>query len=152
MVIIMALTLDASAYRYDVNFRGITLGEVTDISTVKDLYLKAKVTSRVARFLLGKDNLIYYGGEKPKIKKSKFKKDKKMMLYAFSQSLSERPKFKRYEISNIKNITLSCKDKTCEFIYYKNNHVDGKGKISFDENGEFVRITEELTNFEIVRQ
>ncbi len=149
---VMVLTLQASSATYDVNFRGMTLGEVTDISTVKELYIKAKVTSSVARFLLGKDNLIYYGGDKPDIKKSKFKRDKKMMLYAFSQSLSERPEFKRYEISDVKNITLSCERKTCEFIYYKNNHVDGRGKISFDENDEFVRITEELTDFEIVRQ
>jgi len=149
----MALSLHASSAKYDVNFRGMTLGEVTDISTVKDLYLKAAVTSRVARFLLGKDNLVYYGSEtKPDIKKSKFKRDKKMMLYAFSQSLTERPKFKRYEISDNKNITLSCKEKVCEFIYYKNNHIDGKGKILFDKNDEFVSITEELTNFEIVRQ
>lgn len=153
MMIIMALSLHASSAKYDVNFRGMTLGVVTDISTVKDLYLKAAVTSSVARFLLGKENLVYYGSEtKPDIKKSKFKRDKKMMLYAFSQSLSERPKFKRYEINDIKNITLSCEAKACEFIYYKNDHVDGKGKILFDENDEFVSITEELTNFEIVRQ
>ncbi len=152
ILMIMVLSLQASSFKYDVNFRGMTLGEVTDISTLKDLYLKAKVTSRVARFLLGKDNLVYYGGEKPDIKKSKFKKDKKMMLYAFSQSLNERPIFKRYEINDIKNITLSCKDKVCEFVYYKNNHIDGKGKILFDKNNEFVSITEELTNFEIVRQ
>jgi len=150
---IMALSLHASSVKYDVNFRGMTLGEVTDISTVKDLYIKAAVTSSVARLLLGKDNLVYYGSEtKPDIKKSKFKRDKKMILYAFSQSLSERPKFKRYDISDIKNITLSCTRKECEFIYYKNNHVDGKGKIEFDENDTFVRITEELSTFEIVRQ
>jgi len=153
IMIVLALSLQASEVKYDVNFRGMTLGEVTDISTVNDLYLKAAVTSSVARFLLGKDNLVYYASEKkPDIKKSKFKRDKKMMLYAFSQSLSERPKFKRYEISDIKNITLSCAGNECEFIYYKNNHVDGKGKILFDENDEFVSITEELSNFEIVRQ
>ena len=153
ILIMMALSLHAASAKYNVNFRGITLGEVTDISTVKDLYLKATVTSSVARFLLGKDNLVYYASEtKPDIKKSKFKRDKKMMLYAFSQSLSERPKFKRYKISDIKNITLSCKDKLCEFIYYKNNQINGKGKILFDENDEFESITEELTNFEIIRQ
>ncbi len=153
IMIMMAQVLHLNAATYDVNFKGMTLGEVTDISTIKDLYLKARVTSGMARFLLGKDHLVYYSGEKkPDIKKSKFKRDKKMMLYAFSQSLSERPKFKRYDINDIKNITLSCADKACEFIYYKNNHVDGRGKILFDENNEFMRITEELTDFEIVRQ
>jgi len=75
-----------------------------------------------------------------------------MMLYAFSQSLSERPKFKRYAISDIKNITLSCEGKACEFIYYKNNHIDGRGKILFDERDKFMSISEDMTDFHIVRQ
>ncbi len=150
LTFVLALSLQASTY--DVNYRGMTLGEITDLSTVKDLYLKAKVTSRVARFLLGKDNFVYYGGEKPDIKKSKFKKDKKMMLYAFALSLQERPTFKKVKINDIKNITLACKEKECEFIYYKNDKVNGKGKILFDENDEFVSITEEMSNFKIERQ
>jgi len=148
----MALTLQASSSTYDVIYKGMTLGEIRDLTSIKDLYLKAEVTNSVARFLLGKDSLVYYGKDKPSIKKAKFKKDKKMMLYAFSQSLSERPKFKRYKINDIKNITLSCEGQSCEFIYYKNDHVDGKGKILFDERNEFVSISEELTDFLIVRK
>ena len=148
----LAFALQASATSYDVKYKGMTLGEIRDLSTLKDLYLKADVTSAVARFLLGKDSLVYYGGEKPTIEKAKYKKDKKMMLYAFSQSLNERPKFKRYEISPIKNITLKCQGQSCEFIYYKNNHIDGRGKILFDKNDQFVSITEEMTDFKIVRR
>jgi hypothetical protein len=150
LTLLLALSLQAS--KYDVNYRGMTLGEISDLSTIKDLYLKAKVTSRVARFLLGKDNFVYYSGEKPDVKKSKFKKDKKMMLQAFALSLKERPAFKKVKINDIKNITLSCKGKSCEFVYYKNDEVNGKGKILFDENDEFVSITEEMSNFEIIRQ
>jgi len=148
----MTLTLQASSPAYDVIYKGMTLGEIRDLSTIKDLYLKAEVTNGVARFLLGKDSLVYYGGDKPTVKKAKYKRDKKMMLYAFSQSLDERPKFKRYKINDIKNITLSCEGNSCEFIYYKNNHIDGRGKILFDEDNEFVSISEELTDFKIVKQ
>lgn len=152
ILITLLLAFSLKAATYDVNYRGMTLGEITDLSTIDELYLKAKVTSRVARFLLGKDNLVYYGGEKPDIQKSKYKKDKKMMLYAFALSLKERPKFKKVQINDIKNITLSCEGNACEFIYYKNNHIDGKGKILFDENDEFVSISEEKSKFKIVRQ
>lgn len=148
----MTLTLQASSPAYDVIYKGVTLGEIRDLSTIKDLYLKAEVTNGVARFLLGKDSLVYYSGDKPTVKKAKYKRDKKMMLYAFSQSLDERPKFKRYKINDIKNITLSCEGNSCEFIYYKNNHIDGRGKILFDEDNEFVSISEELTDFKIVKQ
>lgn len=148
----MTLTLQASSPAYDVIYKGMTLGEIRDLSTIKDLYLKAEVTNGVARFLLGKDSLVYYSGDKPTVKKAKYKRDKKMMLYAFSQSLDERPKFKRYKINDIKNITLSCEGNSCEFIYYKNNHIDGRGKILFDEDNEFVSISEELTDFKIVKQ
>ncbi len=151
IMIITTLTLQASAHTYDVKFKGIKLGEIKDLSTLKDYYLKAAVTSRMARFLLGKDNLVYYAKDKPQVRDSKFKQDKKMMLYAFSQSLKARPKFKRFKINDIKNITLTCEGKSCQFIYYKNDHIDGKGKILFDRDGEFVSITEEMTDFKIVR-
>jgi len=152
IMMIVTLGLQASSAKYDVNFRGMTLGEIDDLSTVKSLYLKAKVTSRIARFMLGKDNLVYYGGEKPDIKNSKYKRDKKMMLFAFAQSLEERPKYKRYDINQNKYITLECQGSVCRFNYYKNENIDGKGKISFDEKNDFVSLTEELTHFEIVRQ
>jgi len=151
-MILVALSLHASTTRYDVKFKGMTLGEVVDITTAKELYLKAKVTSTIARFMLGKEYFVFYGGEKPDIKNAKFKKDKKMMMYAFAQSLINRPKHKVFKINDIKNITLNCNEDVCEFIYYKNNHIDGKGKISFDENDAFVSITEELSGFEIVRR
>ncbi len=151
-MLLFVWSLSASTYKYDVKFKGMKLGEISDLSTIKSLYLKADVTSRVARFLLGKDSFVYYGGEKPIVENAKFKKDKKMMLYAFLQSLQERPKFKRYNISPIKYITLRCDGKHCEFTYYKNEHIDGKGKILFDDAGEFVSITEELTDFQIIRE
>ena len=152
ILITLLFALSLKAATYDVNYRGMTLGEITDLSTIDSLYLKAKVTSRVARFLLGKDNLVYYGGEKPDIQKSKFKKDRKMMLYAFALSLKERPVFKKVKINDAKNITLACEGKACEFIYYKNDKVNGKGKILFDEQDDFVSITEEMSNFKIERQ
>jgi hypothetical protein len=74
-----------------------------------------------------------------------------MIVRAFAASLESRPKFKRFEISDLKNITLECQGEKCSFTYYKQDKVNGKGKIIFDESGAFRSITEEMSNFEIVR-
>ncbi len=153
ITIIFMTLLTLNAYVYDVKYHGIKLGEIDDLSTIDKLYLKAKVTSRVARFMLGKDYLVYYAKDKPDLKDAKYKRDKKMILYAFKESIKEKPKFKRYKINDIKNITLECKSgRECSFVYYKNDKKDGYGDIVFDEKGDFVSITEKKSNFEIVRE
>jgi hypothetical protein len=103
--------------------------------------------------MLGKDYLVYYSGKKPNISNAKFKKDKKMILYAFKTSITQKPKFKKFPINDTKDITLECKsDKECRFEYHKKGKVNGKGQIKFDQNGDFVSITEEKSNFKIVRE
>ena len=152
IMIMLTLSLQAFSSTYDVKYKGVRLGEIRDLSTLEDLYLKAEVTSRVARFLLGKDSVVFYAGDKkPDVAKAKFKKDKKMMLFAFKESLKNRPKFKRFEISPIKNITLSCQGNSCQFFYYKNNKINGKGTIRFDDDNNFLSLSEELSDVEIVR-
>jgi len=153
MLMIFITIANANSYKYAVKYHGVQLGEISDLSTIDKLYLKAKVTSRVARFMLGKDYLIFYSNEKPNMSDAKFKKDKKMILYAFKTSITQKPKFKKFPINEIKDITLECKsDKECIFEYHKNGKVNAKGHIRFDENGDFVSITEEKSNFKIVRE
>jgi len=153
MLMIFITIANANSYKYAVKYHGVQLGEISDLSTIDKLYLKAKVTSRVARFMLGKDYLVYYGGNKPSISDAKYKKDKKMILYAFKTSITQKPKFKRFPISSVKDITLECKSANeCRFEYHKNGKVNGKGQIRFDKNGDFVSITEEKSNFQIVRK
>ncbi len=145
--------LHAQNYQYNVKYHGVTLGMIDDLSTIDKLYLKAKVTSRIARFMLGEDYLVYYVGEKPTVRDAKFKKDKKMILYAFAESVKAKPKFKRFKISAVKEITLQCDSKqSCHFKYLKNGKVNGYGDIRFDQNGDFVSITEKKSNFKIERR
>ncbi len=150
IALFFSLVLNADIYK--VKFRGITLGEIDDLSTIEQLYLKAKVTNRIARFMLGEDYLIYYGGDKPSSKDAKYKKDKKMILYAFKESLKERPKFKKFKINDIKNITLLCDGDECKFYYYKKGRVDGEGVIKFDKEGNLLSLVEKRSHFEIVRK
>ncbi len=152
MIFIMILTT-INAKSYSVKYHGMTLGEISDLSTIDKLYLKAKVTSRIARFMLGEDYLVYYEGDRPDVKDAKFKKDKKMILYAFKTSITQKPKFKRFKINEKKNITLECEsNSSCHFVYYKNGKKDGYGDIKFDKNGDFISIDEKKSNFQIVQK
>jgi hypothetical protein len=152
ILFLILFTLSANATIYDVKFKGIKLGEIENLETLENTYLKAKVTNSIARFMLGKKYLIFYGDEKPNLKGVKFKKDNKMILYSFYQSLKSRPKHQVYKINDIKNITLECEGNSCEFTYKKNNHIDGKGTILFDKDGEFISINEEFSSVVISRK
>ncbi len=145
--------LNAQNYQYNVKYHGMTLGMIDDLSTIDKHYLKAKVTSRIARFMLGADYLVYYAGEKPNVKNSKYKRDKKMILYAFAESVKAKPKFKRFRINANKEIALQCEsNQSCHFEYLKNGKVNGYGDIRFDSNGDFVSITEKRSDFKIERR
>ncbi len=148
-MILMAFALNASAGNYSVKFKGITLGEIETLETLKSSYLKAKVTNSIAKFLIRKKYYVFYAGEEPDIKDAKFRKDKNMVMFAFLQSVTEKPKHKYYKISDNKNMTIECDDKGCKFLYYKNGRLDGKGVVTFDEKGKFIKLKEEISSIEI---
>jgi hypothetical protein len=146
MILLLSTILNANAGNYDIRFKGIKLGEIETLDTLKDNYLKAEVTSRIARFFIRHDNFVFHGGEKPKIKDAKYRKDKNLILFAFYQSLTEKPKHKVYKISDVKTMTLDCSDDECKFIYNKKGKIKGKGTISFDKDGNFVSLKEEIAS------
>lgn len=151
-IILMILTstiLNANAGNYDIKFKGIKLGEIETLDTLKDNYLKAEVTSRIARFFIRHDNFVFHSGVEPKITDAKFRKDKNMLLFAFLQSLTEKPKHKVYKINDTKTMTLDCVADECRFIYNSKGRIKGRGVVTFDNNGEFVKLKEEIASVEI---
>lgn len=144
---ISILTLQASTY--NVKYRGITLGEISSLNSLKLNYLQATVTNPIAKFLIGKKYYIFYQGDKPSIEDAKFKKDKNMVLFAFNQSIAKRSKHEVYKISDIKTMTIDCNNTECKFIYNKKGKVKGRGVVSFDEKGKFLKIKEEISTIEI---
>ena len=152
ITIMIATVLSANAGNYNIKFKGIKLGEIETLETLKDNYLKAEVTSRIARFFIGYDNFVFHGGDKPAIDEAKFRKDKNLILFAFHQSLTKKPKHKVYKINDVKTMTIDCSSGTCKFIYNNRGKVKGRGTISFDTNGEFVKLKEEIASVEISRK
>ncbi len=149
LIILFTTFLSANASNYSVKFKGVTLGEIESLDTLKSNYLKAKVTSRIAKFFIRKEYFIFFAEKKPDIKDAKFRRDKNMVLYAFYKSITEKPKHKVYKINDTKTMTLDCDDNGCKFIYNSKGRIKGRGVVTFNENGEFVKLKEEIASVEI---
>jgi hypothetical protein len=140
------------ATRYDIQYTGITLGEIESINTLSKDYLKAKVTNPIVKFMLGQDYYILYDGKKPLIEKAKFKQDNKKILFALKEAIKSKPKNRNYIIDDKRNITLSCKsNQICEFNYFSSNKHKAKGIITFDQNGNFYKLEEKKSTLSVVR-
>jgi hypothetical protein len=152
IILLLSTILNANAGNYDIRFKGIKLGEIETLDTLKDNYLKAEVTSRIARFFIRHDNFVFHGGDKPPVYDAKYRKDKNLIQFAFYQSLTEKPKHKVYKINDIKSMTLDCNASECKFVYNKKGKVKGRGSILFDKHGEFIKLKEEIASVEISRK
>ncbi|MCH9814474.1 MAG: hypothetical protein K0U47_11100 [Epsilonproteobacteria bacterium] len=152
MTLFFATLISVHADSYDVKFKGITLGEIASLETLKDNYLKATVTNPIAKFFIGKKYYVFHAQEAPKIDDAKFRKDKNMVLFAFLQSTTEKPKHKEYKINEDKKMIIDCDAKACQFQYHKKGKLKGNGIVTFDDNGAFVNLKEEISTVEISRR
>ena len=72
-----------------------------------------------------------------------------MILFAFLQTLTEKPEHKVYKINDTKTMTIDCNKDECKFIYNKEGYTKGIGIVTFDRNGEFMKLKEEIASVEI---
>ncbi len=151
ITILTALTT-ANASEYYIKYKGIRLGEIKTLETLKDRYLDAKVTNFIAKLLLRKKRFVFYEGNEPNIKDAKFRKDKNKILFALYEAIKTRPKYKKYTINDTKYLTLICNDSTCTYTFVKKGAVKGQGLIEFDKNREFLKLTEQLSDVVIARE
>ena len=142
----------ANASSYLIKYKGVTLGEIENLNTLQKLYLNAKATNPIVRFLLHKKRFVFYGGEKPNITDAKFKRDKNQLLFALREAIKSRPKEKTFTIKGDKKITVSCKNRNCHYNYFKHGKIKDSGLIEFDDNNEFFKLTEKKSDVVIVRK
>ena len=139
-------------YSYDIKYKGITLGEIQTLDTVKNGYLRARVTNPIVRLLLGKKNFVFYDTNKPKILDTKYKKDNKKILFALKTAMDQKPNNEKFIIDTKRYIVLKCQDKICGFDYYTSGKHNAEGKIEFDKDGKFVKLTEKKSSVVIERR
>lgn len=152
IMILIALNAHSKQLTYDVKYRSTTLGVIKNLDTLKEYYLKVKVTNPIAKILLRKDYLVYYHDKKIDIKNAKYKHDNKAILYAFKYTIDKKPKYKKFNMGQKKYIILKCKLDKCQFISYNNSKIDAKGLIMFDNDGSFRYLTEQLSHVSIEKQ
>ncbi len=148
----LSLTFTLAQADYFIKYKGVKLGEIQNLDTLKDLYLNAKATNPVVRFLLGKDRYVFYAGEKPSVPDAKFRKDKNQLLFALREAITHRPEHKEFQIRGNRKLVVSCKDNLCQYKYYKNDKYKDSGIIEFDKEGNFYKLTEKNSNVVIVKK
>jgi len=136
---------------YSIKYKGITLGKIDTLSTLKDNYLKARVTNGIVRLLLGKKYYVFYDGNQPKSEDTKFRSDNKKILFALKTAIKERPTNEKFIIDSKRYITLKCNQNLCKFDYYTSGKHKATGDIEFLQNGEFFRLKEKKSSLEIVK-
>ncbi|RUM62686.1 MAG: hypothetical protein DSZ05_09665 [Sulfurospirillum sp.] len=142
----------AQANPYLIKYKGLTLGEIDNLTTLKDLYLDAKATNPIVRLLLGKSHYVFYAGKKPEISHAKFRRDKNQLLFALREAITHRPKYKRFDITKDKKLVVACKKDVCNYQYIKKGIVNDSGIILFDEDNQFYKLTEKKSNVVIVKK
>ena len=139
-------------YSYDIKYRGITLGEIQTLSTLESGYLKAKVTNPIVKIMLGKKNFVFYDTNKPDISDTKYKRDSKKILFALKTAIEQKPSNEKFIIDTKRYIVLKCQNKVCSFDYYTSGKHNAEGKIEFDKDGKFVKLTEKKSSVVIERR
>ncbi|HHD77589.1 MAG TPA: hypothetical protein ENK93_05855 [Campylobacteraceae bacterium] len=133
----------AHATEYLIQYKGVTLGDIDNLTqTINKLYLKAEVTNIIAKLLLRKKYFVFYENEKPDLSNAKFRRDKNNVLLALREAIERRPAHREYPSPGEKKLVLECSDNLCHYVFYKKKKIEGKGKIEFDGNNQFYRLTE----------
>jgi len=150
LLILVFLATMSFASTYSIKYKGITLGKIDTLETLKDNYLKARVTNSIVRFMMRKDYFIFYDGEKPKSKKTKYKHDSKKILLALKTAMDEMPYHETIEIDKKRKIILKCQQKdSCTFDYFSNGSHNASGTIEF-QDGKFYKLVEKKSSLVIV--
>lgn len=122
---------------YSLSYSGIKLGEIKTFKTVKNNYFKVKVTSSIAKFLLGYDYIVFYNNnykEKRNNPDIKYKIDKYKIIDIFNVALYEEVKDKfTVNISDKKRIDI-VKKEDYEFKYHSKGKIKTQGKFRITNN------------------
>lgn len=137
---------------YTIKYQGLTLGNIENFDTLKDNYLEANVTNKIARFLLGKDKFVFYNEDyigKKDDKNTKYKKDNYAIVYILNKAFSNNTEDERIEVKKNKFIDVKF-DKNFKFIYNSKNRIKSKGFFEM-KDGELQSLIEDVNSIEIVK-
>lgn len=151
--ILTLLLLTNLAYAsYTIKYQGLELGTIDNFETLKDNYLEANVTNKLARLLLGKDKFVFYNEDYKGTKddeNTKYKKDKYAIVYILKKASSNDTKDERIEVKKDKFIDVKF-DKNFKFIYNSRNRIKSKGYFEM-KDGELEVLIEDINSIKIIK-
>ncbi len=151
VVLAMLLFLTALDAKYVVYYRGFSIAESDDLSSIHQEYLRFKVTSKIYRLISGKPYVCYYFGNKPNFPDTKFHIDYQRYLAVFKMLVEERPKDQDLLVCGENNVNLSCPTHdACSYVYYEAGKLFSKGHIFFDENDKIISMEDEHNHAKII--
>jgi len=150
--VLLLLLIGSANAKYIVYYRGFSIAEIDDLSSIHQEYLRAKVTSKIYRLITMNPYVCYYFGNKPNFKDTKFHIDYQRYLAVFKMLVEERPKFQQLLVCGENDVILQCPDRSiCAYTYYEAGKLFSKGQIQFDENDEISLIEDSHNHAKIVR-
>jgi len=149
--LILFLVTLSFADTYSIKYKGITLGKIDSLETLKDDYLKARVTNSIVRFMMRKDFFVFYAAKKPDFPKTKYKKDNKKIIFALKSTIKSKPYDETFVIDDKRKINIKCHTKDlCTFDYFSGGEHSASGIIEF-KDGKFYKLYEKKSSLEIVK-
>jgi len=137
---------------YTIKYQGLTLGNIENFDTLKDNYLEANVTNKIARFLLGKDKFVFYNEDyigTKNDKNTKYKKDKYAIVYILQKAAVNDIKDERIEVKKNKFIDVKF-DNNYKFIYNSKNRIKSDGYFEM-KDGVLELLVEEVNSIKIIK-
>jgi len=109
--------LGSSKDQYSIKLHGITVGIISDFSTIDKGYLVGKPLGGLLSVLTPFDYyVIFEPNKKPNIKgKNKYKKDKYLLLDLIKQLENNQPTHKIFK-KNHYEINMNCKNSICTYV------------------------------------
>jgi effector-binding domain-containing protein len=136
-ILLLLLFTSVLNAKYIVYYRGFSIAEIDDLNTIHQTYIRAKVTSSIYRVITGKPYVLYYFGNKPEFKDTKYRVDWQRYITVFKILIEEKPPFQELLVNDENDVVIKCPNhKLCEFTYYEQGKLFSTGTVTFDDNGE----------------
>lgn len=151
-VLTLLISLTFSFAEYSIYYGDLKLGSIQTLDTVKENYLKVKITNAIAKFLIGKKELIYYNENYKQTKNdknTKYKKDKYRIIDIIKQSISNELAEGTFYITHEKYIKIQ-KNKNYMFKYVSKGRIKSDGIIKVNNN-ELLALIDKRNHVKIVK-
>jgi hypothetical protein len=139
--------------KYFVYKDGAKIAEVEDLETIRQTYIRAKLTNPMYRLMAGgMPYVMYYHDVKPKFKDTKYRYDWQRYLTVLQILVEQRPADKELLVNRENPVFIKCTSyNRCEFQYFEKKNLFLDGEVIFDTNGKIYSITDKVHNAKIVK-